>query len=303
MARDAIQDKKQRDLEALLIVLSKSQDYFATPLKLSVVCGLLTETYTPDFRHLYSGIFSCLTQIDKSPELNLEILTQNIKIIYEEIKQHECEDKESCFCDKVIKLYDHVNLDIARMNYMRDIAEKQEQSLDGAVQSLNTKIKESELAIQTSEERVSGFEEKIKESELALQTSEERVSGFEGKLSKAQRDYVAILGIFAAIVITFVASLVFSSSILNNIDKVTIYRLSFVILLLGFVLVNLINKLILFIREMCSPSTENKNNNTINWILLALLIALFVCWVLDVIVVRGKISPMLINWTYKWFGI
>lgn len=278
MARDATQEKKQQQLEELLRILAESQDFLAEPKILLSVKKLLETIYTPDFRHLYSGVFSSLTQIDKSPELNLEILAQNIQIIYEEIKQHDCQDKKSCFCDKVIKLYDHLNLDIARMNYMRDIAEQQELSLESAVNSLNTKIKESEQAIQANEEHVAGFEDKIAD-----------------KLIETQKNYVAILGIFAAIVITFVSGLVFSSSILNNIHQVTIYRLSFVILLLGFVLVNLINILIEFVREVCPTSSLVPKNSQImtNKIMVGLMVILILCWVADLIVLRSHVSGWL----------
>ena len=65
-----------------------------------------------------------------------------------------------------------------------------------------------------------------------------------------QKDYITILGIFSSIVITFVAGMVFSSSILNNIDKVSIYRLTFVIILIAMMLFNLLNLLLDFIAKV-----------------------------------------------------
>lgn len=48
------------------------------------------------------------------------------------------------------------------------------------------------------------------------------------ELNKQQTQYITILGIFASIVLTFVAGLAFSTSVLSNIDKANAYRLVFV---------------------------------------------------------------------------
>ncbi|NID08361.1 hypothetical protein EGM91_007145, partial [Helicobacter pylori] len=48
------------------------------------------------------------------------------------------------------------------------------------------------------------------------------------ELNKQQTQYITILGIFASIVLTFVAGLTFSTSVLSNIDKANAYRLVFV---------------------------------------------------------------------------
>ena len=70
---------------------------------------------------------------------------------------------------------------------------------------------------------------------------------FEDKLSKAQTDYIAILGIFASVVLAFVGGMAFSTSVLENIKDVSIYRLLIVALIIGIVFVTVIFLMFYFI--------------------------------------------------------
>lgn len=99
-----------------------------------------------------------------------------------------------------------------------------------------------------------------------------------------EREYITILGIFASIIISFVAGITFSTSILENMKNVSIFRLSFVILFLAFVLLNAVHMLIYYIFILNNP-THDKSSVPIgktvikkfNDILLVLLIILVVC--------------------------
>ena len=141
------------------------------------------------------------------------------------------------------KLYDHINLDIARIAYAKEINRRQED------RDRTTRVELTKLA--------------------------ERAQGM-------QRDYITILGIFASIIITFVAGIGVSGSVLNNIDKVSIYRLTFVILLLALFLSNLLNLLLNFIKHVrgCVELETNKSLSTIAGInvLFLLLILIDILW-------------------------
>ena len=43
-------------------------------------------------------------------------------------------------------------------------------------------------------------------------------------MESSQREYIAILGIFAAVVLAFTGGIAFSTSVLNNVAKASIYR-------------------------------------------------------------------------------
>lgn len=100
-------------------------------------------------------------------------------------------------------------------------------------------------------------------------------------VKKIEREYIAILGIFAAIVLAFVGGLTFSNSILRYISSVSIFRLVLVIDLLGVVLITIIYLLLQFI--MCI----NENNSfrfRIQWLyIVTAAIALLdvMAWVLN----------------------
>lgn len=124
--------------------------------------------------------------------------------------QTECADDKE-FCGHVKKLYDHVNLDVSRIKYTKKL---------------------------------------IGDSEKEYSTVKDDVQNLQNRAEKMQRDYVTILGIFAAIIIAFVSGMVFSTSVLNNIDKVSIYRLVGVMILIALFLFNLVNLLINFIKQI-----------------------------------------------------
>ena len=100
-----------------------------------------------------------------------------------------------------------------------------------------------------------------------------------------QKEHVTILGIFSSIVITFVAGMVFSSSVLNNIDKASIYRLVFIMALIALMIFNLVYLLLDFIAKINNQRilTESQGKKpaiieSINMVLFTILFLDFVLW-------------------------
>lgn len=96
-----------------------------------------------------------------------------------------------------------------------------------------------------------------------------------------EKEYITILGIFAAIMLAFVGSFTFSTSVLNNISQTNAHVLILVALVVGLVFVVLITVLIDFLRDINEKSVVGANgnkklNNASKWaiIVLSLLIAL-----------------------------
>ena len=71
------------------------------------------------------------------------------------------------------------------------------------------------------------------------------------------------MGIFAAIVIAFMSGTAFSSSVLQNIDNASIYRLSFIVLILGFFLFNLLIALFAFLGKMTGNPLFQKRDGQV----------------------------------------
>lgn len=77
-----------------------------------------------------------------------------------------------------------------------------------------------------------------------------------------QKEYISILGIFAAIMLAFVGSMTFSSSILQNMHQVSMYRLILTIDMISFCFYNLIHLLLKFI---CHINDKKELDLKIGW--------------------------------------
>lgn len=97
-----------------------------------------------------------------------------------------------------------------------------------------------------------------------------------------EKEYITILGIFASIIISFVAGITFSTSVLENMHSVGIYRLVLVILLIAFVLLNAINLLVRYIFRLNKAESSKFPMWQIDAILAVLLVLLLVSWILSV---------------------
>lgn len=94
-----------------------------------------------------------------------------------------------------------------------------------------------------------------------------------------EKEYITILGIFASIIISFVAGITFSTSVLENMHSVGIYRLVLVILLIAFVLLNAINLLVRYIFRLNKAESCKFPMWQIDVILTGLLVLLLISWI------------------------
>lgn len=239
------------------------------------------------FRHLYSIIYQCMIEMDRSNDKDIEILSENIKILlmYHQSDQENPCSEDVCFCRGLLKLYDHISLDHARINYLRHVSSNLEKkNTDKLLEMENKFSKEIDAAkdeiCQLSNQSKVDFENysnKVQETEkeLSKKTAElteknekltqrtegfnkkaeelaEKTMGLTEKLDSSKKEYVTILGIFAAVVMAFMSGITYSTSVFNNIHVTSLYRLILVILILGLVVGNWIAMLIRLIREVAS---------------------------------------------------
>lgn len=272
-----LNEQEKRDLlQQILIELGKSQDvlkdskdrieYF---LRLESV---YYNTGSDNFRHYYSDIFAWLTLIDSDPSIgNLDILAQNMQTIKDGYVPKNKDDYDELIdiSKEIIKLYDHTNLDISRINYTKRMAGETLSELSKAklvIENLKQQVKDSEIARTEATEHLNFESAKLKEEIGNAQ-------------KKMQNEYITILGIFAAIVLAFTGGMSFSSSVLENIDKASIYRMLAIVLILGLILFNLIWLLIDFLRDINGKSIRKWWLVLLaNGLLLAGLIFIFVAY-------------------------
>ena len=249
------EEKRRALLKETLLELSHDQETLKDRSRRSEYYRRFEEIYyNPDgdnFRHYYTDIFAVLTLINGDKSLgNLDILAQNIQTIKDGYIQKSLDLNGNTINVKkeIIKLYDHTNLDIARINYTQRMNEESLSELSKTkllVALLDDKLKEPEESRQKAIEALDANEHQLSED---IRTSQE----------KMQNEYITILGIFAAIVLSFTGGITFSSSVLENLHRASIYRILGVISLLGFVVINLFWLLIDFIRDINGKSIRKR---------------------------------------------
>lgn len=257
-------DEKREKLKKILLELSNSQDVLSLPKACEEYNLRLEEIYAdPKFRHFYSDIFSLLTQIDNEGQAgSIEILAQNIGVLRKEYKEYHANQNQTQqgntndISRGLDKLYDHVNLDIARINYVKAI-------------TVNM----------ISQDRIDETDTRIDQLGSSIDKVEDEMRAAQDDLKNSQRDSVAILGIFAAIVLAFTGGLVFSTSVLENMAGVSIYRLLLVALLIAFTIINIIAILLNFIGKITLK--ENDPSVDVQKVNIAIIIGavlVFIAW-------------------------
>lgn len=272
------ENERQEELERILEELANSQEILQNQLN-QYVDRIVTVYSDSDFRHRYSGFYAKITVIDGDDEGNLDILSQNICILYEEIcKRFREKQVEKEVYNGVRKLYDHVNLDIARINYIRTISNRAE-AIQQEVEETQEKVEETQQQTQITFDKLKSEIEDTKQQSVSILQ----------KVQNAEREYIAILGIFAAIIAAFFSGIGFSSSILANIEKATIYRLSGMTTLVGLIIFNILVLLMSFVSHIVEVKFELNPDfvSTINKLFLAILTIIIIGWLFNVTAIRS----------------
>lgn len=254
------EDKLREDLKILLRELASKQDLLENKSSKEAIYKKLENIYVPlengqIFRHYYSDIFGEMINIHQNPELGtIEVLGENLRIIKAD---YDPQIGKKDVSDSINKLYDHISLEMARITYS-DMGDRK------ASQSI-------ELSNMSSQ--VEGIKLKIKSAEKELDKQK-------NELDKQQREYISILGIFAAIVLSFTSGITFSTSALGNISNASVYRLIIVALVTGLVIVNALYGLFHCIdRILVKPSQKSITSLIItNIVFILLIIGIIILW-------------------------
>lgn len=186
------------------------------------------------YRHYYSYIFRLLTEIKKDKSLskgNIEILGENISMLNNRYNSISKSAHDKDIGDSLMKLYDHVSLGIAQIQYTDSVFD--ELSGEAKINDIDSRLCDS---LEMSK-KLAGDTEKLRSDTDIIKNS----------LDKAQTDYIAILGIFASVVLAFVGGMAFSTSVLENMKDVSIYRLLIVSFVIGLVFVTVIFLMFYFV--------------------------------------------------------
>lgn len=234
------EQEKREEFKKILLELAKNANLLEADSKCDVIFARLEELYcsadgAEHFRHFYSDIFEVLSLVKRDPELGtIDVLGQNMRLLY---GQYQPSSQSMNISKELKKLYDHVSLDIARMSY----ADAGDYRISG------------KQIVQELQSRVDALTAEVND---AHKTQEQ----MKKELNSQQREYVAILGIFAAVVITFIGGLAFTTSVLNNIDKAGTVKLMMIALTIGLVLVHIIFGLFHYVDRLVNGSCSYWKN-------------------------------------------
>lgn len=211
--------RRQDELEKLLYSLASSA------MDEAAICDAaekLKDLYTEGFRHTYSRFFPLVVEIFKEDnEYSQDFLSENLEQMRSIVEKDyfDTEDKDKCrfvgLYKPLTKLADHISLEIGRYS-----------------QSL------------INEDRIKDLEKRNLALQEQLSKSKDDLDKMNKDMQNTQKEYVAILGIFAAVVLTFTGGIAFTTSVFENIASVSIYRITFISVVIGIVLTNIL--LVLF---------------------------------------------------------
>ena len=261
------EQENRKEFCDILFGLAKDQEMLQDEAKRQDVYERLEKLYySPNredrYRHFYSDIFTVLTQIQQDPKQgDINILGQNLSLIRMEYRPQNRDEQGNIIdiSDSIRKLYDHVSLDIARILYS-DAGDRKTAG---------------ETAIIDMQSQLNQIQTEINRTKIAQ-------SNVETELEKQQREYISILGIFAAVVLAFTGGIAFSTSVLNNINTVSVYRIILVSLIIGLVLINILFGLFYYVDRLVNGLQENRNKikplQISNVVLCVLMIATISAW-------------------------
>ena len=167
-----------------------------------------------DFRYNYYEIYAQIRIIIQEPE-GLDRIIANVRKLEKDLIDKSDEKKLS---KKDSKLIQYVKLEAQRSFNNNNELEQQNKDL-----------------------------KKIRNKAVNLTS---KINSINRKLQSQQTDYIAVLGVFSAIVLGFTGGLSFTTSILDNVNDVGIYRILLITLLLGFILGNGVYLLLKFIKSI-----------------------------------------------------
>ncbi len=228
------------------------------------ICAMLDEIYltsdgevNQEFRHEYASISGKMRELNSENTESVKVffvdnLVSNITDVYDYAVQ-----QKKPYIKNLFKLKDHISLEAGRISDVDGLRWNTEngwKAVDMKIaytqdlaNSFAEEVRRSKDILETVQSNAKECTKQIEDSAMIVEGLKDTVEEVKKKTEEVQKDSITILGIFASIVLSFTAGMVFSSSVLENIDKASPYRIVGVVLLIGMVLTDLIALLLVYI--------------------------------------------------------
>ena len=239
--------------------------------------------YGDGYRHEYSNIFQIVVDIERNDDLNLEYLATNIMQILNFLDTYGSIENNNVR-QNIIKLNDHINLEIARMQYFS--------SRSFSINDKELEKKQKILELEMDE---------LNKNKNKITVS---VDNVKTKIDNMQKDFIAIIGIFITIVITVTTGTSVITSSFAKVSCLPVYRTLLYVSVAGFIISKITTSFIYMISKLldkeisiqckhglcsqceknCSSFDRYKNKYPyLFWMNNSFLVCFLVCVVMDVI--------------------
>ena len=221
-----LEQKKECD-EKLCQYIKELANNSLDTIELKKYAYKLRDLYAQGFRHSYSLFFPIITEIGEDTVSNVEFLANNLEQIKNIVEKDNLKDDKEFekLYSPLLKLTDHINLEIARyLSYMK------------------------------REEQAAILEQKIEKSNISLNQAKNELGIASRKIKSVQGELIAVLSIFAAIVMTFSGGLNILNGVLAASNNLRFSERILFLLICGFILINFIFAMMYFVAKITDRS-------------------------------------------------
>lgn len=209
------EEKARRQTELEKYIFNLSENLLENDTEKREIVLKLMELYNSDFRHSYSGFFPIIMKIFREDnQYNIEFLSNNLETLrtFVEVDFISGKKEFEVLYTHFEKLCDHLNLEIARWNYYS----KNEQKIKD-MESISNALKENML------------------------NAEKELRAASKQAASIQTELIAVLSIFAAIVVTFSGGFTFLGSVMTSVNGAEYYEaVALAAIICGMVIFNTI---------------------------------------------------------------
>lgn len=268
MSTENIRSQKQQKLEK--IIRNISTKFPENDKEIEYIISELQEIYSGEYRHDYSVFFPLLYDLGTNDsKSSIEMLQYSLIAIKDFIDKSHINNEDGSYepeYKKIIKLIDHLNLEAARI-----VVELKSQN----------QIDEAEL--------------KVKNITDAYQKVEDGLERAVNKAEKAQKEFISILSIFAAVVLFFTIDSNYFTNAMAGMNNSSVFKIVFVVCVCGIVLINGFYLLFDFIKKILYNDNSDTEKNSkigkrlqnkpilyVNILIIAIMIMDVVSWWLKI---------------------
>lgn len=254
--------KRQDRLKELILRMATIETGLATEEDIKNITEELKTIYNHGFRHQYSDIFPVIREIAEKTEVyDSEILLGNVHSIRELVEQsHNTTGHFNTLYLPLLKLMDHINLELARLSVF-SVDERRLEDLRTDANEAKTRLKETEEKLTEAINLLSKENQERNELKAELEVATKNLKEANDKAQNLQTELVSVLSIFSGVVIAFFGGLSFLGSSISSIQNVIIYKSVLVCVLCGLVLFNLIFLLLYIVGKIINRSIFARCSN------------------------------------------